>query len=101
MFNPHWGLSWVILAASFALPHAAAGQSLYGSLVGNLSDPSGGAVAGARVRIVSATTNDSRETLSNPSGGYHFSNLEAGSYTVSVSMPGFQSYQNTNVNISI
>jgi Carboxypeptidase regulatory-like domain/TonB dependent receptor-like, beta-barrel len=90
-----------VFLAGTSLPHSAAAQSLYGSLVGNLSDPSGGAVAAARVRIVSATTNDARETLSNPSGGYSFTNLDAGTYTLSVSMPGFQSYQNTSAIVSI
>src|SRR5262249_30131179 len=99
MFDIHKGLVCLILAAT--LPPAAWAQALYGSLVGNLSDPSGGADAGAHIRIVSATTNDSRETVSNASGAYNFTNLDAGNYTVSVSMPGFQSYQNTNVALSI
>lgn len=95
------GLFWVVFVAGAVLPHSAAAQALYGSLVGNLADPSGGAVAGASIRIVNATTNDSRETVSNTSGGYNFTNLDAGNYTVTVSMPGFQSFQNTNVQVSI
>src|SRR5207247_2791402 len=83
------------------LPLPAAAQALYGSLVGNLSDSSGGALAGARIRIVSATTNDAREPVSNTSGGYNFTNLDAGSYTVTVSAPEFQSYQNTNATVSL
>ena len=69
--------------------------------MGNLSDSSGGAVAGAQIKIVRATTNDSREAVSNASGAYSFINIEAGEYTVTISMPGFQSFQNTNVAISI
>jgi len=63
--------------------------------------PAGGAVAGAQVRIVSTTTNESRETVSNSSGVYSFTNLEAGRYTVAIAMAGFQSYQTTHVVISI
>src|SRR5436190_20154763 len=91
--------AFILLAAM--LPHPAAAQALHGSLVGNLSDSSGGAVAGAQIRIVSATTNESRETVSNPSGVYSFTNLEAGKYSVSIAMAGFQAYQATNVVISI
>jgi len=83
------------------LPHPVDAQALHGSLVGNLSDSSGGAVAGAQVRIVSTTTNESRETVSNSSGVYSFTNLEAGRYTVAIAMAGFQSYQATHVVISI
>jgi hypothetical protein len=97
MSNLRWGLLCLIAL----MPQSASAQALYGSLVGNLTDPSGGVVAGARIRIVSVTTNESRETLSNSSGGYSFTNLDAGNYTVSVSMTGFQSFQNTNVAISI
>src|SRR5258707_5815624 len=83
------------------LPCPAAAQALHGSLVGNLSDSSGGIVAGAQVRIVSATTNETRETVSNASGVYSFTNLEAGKYAFTVTMAGFQAYQATNVSISI
>jgi hypothetical protein len=83
------------------LPCHARAQALYGSLVGNLTDSSGGAVGGAQIKIVRATTNESRETVSNASGGYGFNNLDAGEYTVAVSMAGFQSFQNTKVAISI
>src|SRR5258705_12107218 len=83
------------------LPHPARAQAVHGSLVGSLSDSTGGAVAGAQIRIVSATTNESRETLSNASGVYSFTNLEAGKYAVNIAMAGFQAYQATNVVISI
>ena len=55
------------------LPRYAPAQSLYGSLVGNVSDTSSAAVAGAKVGIVNDNTNESRETHSNAEGGYSFS----------------------------
>src|SRR5947207_9160560 len=97
----HTSILLPVTVLFFSLPATAPAQTLYGSLVGKLSDASGGSVAGARIRIVSASTNDSRETKSNPSGGYSFANLDAGTYSVTVNAPGFQSFQNTNVTISI
>src|SRR5437762_14068812 len=38
------------------------GQVLYGTLVGNVKDPSGAAVPGATVTVVNTGTNVSRET---------------------------------------
>src|ERR1051326_2900189 len=92
-------LAAVILAAMFS-GHASA-QSLYGSLVGNLTDPSGGAIPAAHIRIVNTATQDARETTSNASGAYSFPNLNPATYIVTVTAPSFQSYQNTNVTVSI
>ena len=83
------------------LPHYAQAQSLYGALTGNASDSSGAAVAGAKVAVVNHKTNESRETQSNADGGYSFPNLTAGEYTLSIAMHGFQSFQATNVVVSI
>src|SRR6476646_4934950 len=40
-------------------------QGLYGSLVGNITDPSNAGIPGARVKITHVETNLVRETLSN------------------------------------
>src|SRR5262245_53068778 len=100
-FTLLYSLMFTFALVVVRLPQPAVAQALHGSLVGNLSDSSGGAVAGAQVRIVSATTNESKETVSNASGVYNFTNLEPGKYTVAITMAGFQSFQNTNVTISI
>ena len=41
--------------------HSAKAQALYGSLVGNVTDPSSAGVPGASVKITQVETNESRE----------------------------------------
>src|SRR3954470_3873661 len=54
----------VLLLAAFAyMSRQAEAQVVSGSLVGTVQDTSGGAVAGAAVRIVSASTSQWREAL--------------------------------------
>jgi hypothetical protein len=89
------------LVAVLLCPYHAPAQSLYGALTGNVSDTSGAAVAGAKVAVVNHKTNESRETQSNADGGYSFPNLTAGEYTLNIALSGFQSFQATNVIVSI
>jgi len=77
------------------------GQLLYGTLAGNVSDTSGEFVAGARIVVTNTATNQSREGLSNASGGYTFPNTEAGEYTATVSMEGFQTARVTGLQVAI
>jgi hypothetical protein len=41
---------------------------LSGSIVGNVRDPGGAAVAQAKVRVTQADTNQTRQTVTNPMG---------------------------------
>ena len=93
--------SAVLLLALLLLPRTAAAQVLYGSLVGNVTDASGGAIASARIAIVNPTTNDSRETVTNTYGGYSFPNLPAGDYNLTVTATGFQTFVSNGVRVSI
>src|SRR5262249_29990854 len=67
-------------------------QVLYGSLVGTVMDQSGSAVPGAMVKVTQAETNQSRETITSETGAYTFSNVAPGSYEVTVTLPGFQTF---------
>src|SRR4029450_8234803 len=64
-------------------------QVLYGTLVGNVTDASGGAVVPARVKLVNRGTRLSVETVTNTTGLYTFPNITAGSYDLTVAAPGF------------
>jgi hypothetical protein len=66
------------------------GQAVSGSLLGTVTDSSGGAVPSAKVTITEMNTGISRQMQTNTSGNYAFPTLEPGKYRVSVEQPGFR-----------
>ncbi len=79
-------LSLVLLSVSFL----ALGQIGGGSLVGQITDPLGGAVVGAKVTVVNTQTGLSRSTESNETGYFEFPLLPAGQYRLEAEHPGFR-----------
>jgi len=78
----------------------AAAQTLYGSLVGNVTDETGLAVPGATVKITHAETSQTREGTTNATGGYNFPNIPTGTYQVDVTLTGFQSATSRNISVT-
>ncbi len=76
-------------------------QNLYGSITGNVSDPAGRLIVGAKVVVTSATENSSRETSSNESGEYDLPNLLPGQYTIQITMSDFETFRATGVRVSL
>ncbi|MBV9267050.1 MAG: TonB-dependent receptor [Acidobacteriaceae bacterium] len=60
------------------------------SLTGVVTDPAGAAVAGADVRLESASTGAVRQTKTENNGTYRFDLVAPGKYTLTVSSPGFE-----------
>jgi hypothetical protein len=95
-------ISLLLFAISLILcPAPGRAQVLYGSLVGNVTDESQGAVAGAEVTIVNLETNLTRRTLSNEVGLYTFPNVPSGVYSVKVTMSGFTEFARNNVPVAV
>lgn len=92
-------LAAALLAAVLATPARA--QVLYGSLLGNVTDPSGSAVPAAQVLVQNANTNLSRTATTDSAGAYSIPALPAGSYTIRVTATGFQEFQATDVPVTI
>ena len=89
-------------AALFALfTGSAQAQLLQGSIDGNVTDASEAAVVGASVTVTNEQTNTTRATLTNQTGVYSFATLQPGTYTVTVTAPGFQTYKQTGVLVTI
>ncbi|HEY3129502.1 MAG TPA: TonB-dependent receptor [Acidobacteriota bacterium] len=89
----------VILAT--ALPGVVYAQVLYGSIVGNVTDPSQAAVPGATVKIINTQTNQVREALTGDTGAFSFSDVPAGTYAVKVGLPGFKEFVKTDVLVTV
>ncbi|HZO53899.1 MAG TPA: TonB-dependent receptor [Bryobacteraceae bacterium] len=72
-------------------------QTVTGTIVGAIADPSGAPVTGASVHVEHVSTGVSRSGLSNESGDFIFSSLTPGEYRVIVRMAGFKSAERRRV----
>src|SRR5258707_1865302 len=82
----------LVLLCGLCVP-AAFSQAVYGSILGTVTDPSGAAVANAKVTATSQTKNTSVEAITNESGNYAVTHLIPDTYTVRVEGQGFKVLQ--------
>jgi hypothetical protein len=85
----HWvrGIVISLLALSIALPLAA--QTYRGGIGGTVVDSTGAAIPHAKVVLTSTGTGAVRETIATSDGDYVFQDLQLGTYSLSVTAPGF------------
>ncbi|HET7695623.1 MAG TPA: carboxypeptidase regulatory-like domain-containing protein [Vicinamibacterales bacterium] len=84
-----------------AMPSTAAAQAVTGTLLGNVTDSSGGAVPGVTVTATEAETNVSRTTVTTDAGRYIFSSLVNGRYTVTAELQGFKKVVHQNIKVDV
>ena len=87
----------IIFAAVFAL----FAQGERGTFNGTVTDPSGAAVAGAKVQMVNPATGLEFNTVTNDAGIYRMPSLPSGTYRITVTSPGFKSALRDNVVLSV
>src|SRR5712664_1728751 len=64
-------------------------QTATGEVNGTVTDPNGGTVPGAAVRLINQATKIEIEATANQSGYFVFVNLKPGAYTLRVAVSGF------------
>jgi len=89
-------LALAVFVLLMASPFATA-QSVTGQISGTVVDSSGGAIAGATVRVTHEITKQTRTFESDGSGYFIFANLVPGEYSVNISMKGFRTYESKGV----
>jgi hypothetical protein len=82
-------------------PSTAAAQAVTGTLLGNVTDSSGGGVPGTTVTVTEMDTNVSRTTVTNEAGYYIFASLLNGRYSVSAEIQGFKKLVRPNVKVDV
>lgn len=80
-------------------PGSSFAQVLYGSLTGNVTDPNGAGVPGAKVEAVNVSTGLSIDTTTNDSGIYQFTNLQAGVYKVTITLASFKTLLKEDIRV--
>ena len=81
------------------LPTSA--QTLYGSLTGNISDPTGAALPKAKIEAMNLATGVTKSTTTDDRGAYQMSDLLPGTYKISISAPAFGTRVQEGANIAI
>jgi hypothetical protein len=82
------------------LPCAAHAQVLYGSLTGNVNDPTGATIPGATVEALNQETGVHSQTTTDEHGLYRFNNIQAGLYKVTIAAKAFTTFIETGVQVS-
>jgi hypothetical protein len=85
----------LVLAAAWLAPCPAAGQTLYGTIVGTVADPQKAALPGVAVTATNTGTGLKVETVTDESGNYTFRNLAPGTYDVTAALQGFKEHRRT------
>src|SRR5579864_2861710 len=76
-------------------------QTFRGTILGTITVPSGAVVAGAKVTAKNTGTGLERSTETSGDGSYSIPELPIGSYNVTVSQPGFQTFVATGVTVDV
>ncbi|HSB11942.1 MAG TPA: carboxypeptidase regulatory-like domain-containing protein [Blastocatellia bacterium] len=80
--------------------NTALAQSSKGIIVGTISDPQGGVVGGATIKITNKATNVSRETTTTSEGGFRIDAVDPGSYRIEVKASGFKTASLDDVSVT-
>src|SRR5271166_5267150 len=94
------GVFILVLITLLAVPNAKA-QLTEGTLTGNVTDPSGAAVAGAKVTATNVGTQLTSETLTDSIGFYRLPHLPIGLYNLRFEKTGFKAGLAANVEVEV
>src|SRR5262245_35121075 len=87
----------VAFICMFFMPSTGYAQVATGTILGNVTDSTGGAVPGATVTATNVDTQFSRETVTDESGQYALRLLPLGNYKVDVTLTGFKTFSQTGI----
>src|ERR1700722_19706547 len=89
-------LVFVLLAAV-----SVSAQTFRGTILGTVTDPSGAVLPGAKVTVKNVGTGLERTTETSTDGSYALPELQIGTYTVTVTLAGFQTFVTTGVVVDV
>ncbi len=77
------------------------GQENYGSISGTVTDPTGAAVAAAKLELTSATLPRPLQTTADAQGKFFFQRVPSGTYSLSVSKEGFSRFTQRSLEVRL
>ena len=88
----------MLLLLSLSVP--AFSQGLFATVSGTVTDSSAALIPGVTVKATALETGVVSTAVTNEAGAYNFANLLPGKYTISASLPGFQTKTLTDIQLS-
>jgi hypothetical protein len=95
----HFAIALSVAAITVCLAAPILAQTIFGTILGTVTDPSGAVVPNAVVTVTNQGENISRDVRSDAQGNYQAENMKAGVYTVSAKAPGFKDMVLTDVRL--
>jgi hypothetical protein len=95
------GFVLAVISLLILIPLAAHGQELRGKISGRVTDPNGGVIPGATVKVVDVARNATTTFTTNDEGLFDAPYLSPGKYRVLVEIAGFKKYLQDNVVVQI
>ncbi len=90
------------LFLAVCVPATARGQAAStGTIAGQVTDSSGGAISGATVTLTDVATNVERTTTTNDTGRYLFVDVAPGNYILTLTKTGFRSEKVTGLEVKV
>jgi hypothetical protein len=89
----------IVIASLFLAMGTAFAQSSRGAITGTITDSAGALMPGVRIEAKNTETDEMYQVASSSTGSYTISRLPAGTYQVSVSLPGFKQYIRTGITV--
>jgi hypothetical protein len=90
-----------VAVCSFLFAFAAFAQSDRGTITGTISDPTGAVAAGSPVEIRNVENGLVYRAASSATGNYTLTQLPAGQYELSVTVPGFKKYVRQSITVNV
>ena len=81
-------------------PLSASAQAVHGSIFGTVTDPSGAAVANAKITVLDLRKGTSDTATTNSEGNYSVTHLIPDQYKVTAEAPGFKTAQSESITVS-
>jgi hypothetical protein len=85
----------------FCAGNRASAQSVFGTIVGTVTDASGSAVPVANVRLNNTATNETKTVQSDANGNYTFVDLQPGTYSIGVEKEGFKKLTRSGIEVQV
>ena len=91
----------LLLCASLLSGVSSQAQTVFGNIVGTVSDTSGAVVPGAKVQATDERTGASYETVTTSAGSYRFPQVPIGVFDINVTAPGFSPEKLTGIQVNL